>query len=93
MPSFFIRIHPVKLYCASRYAVIVEEGLPDHMWGEPNTQQKQHLQMPSQREDIAAVRNQGLAVDDDNEPAPENIPATNTQSTNVTQLKEGQTWG
>mmetsp|Transcript_7828 Transcript_7828/g.16981 ORF Transcript_7828/g.16981 Transcript_7828/m.16981 type:complete len:172 (+) Transcript_7828:87-602(+) len=44
-------------------------------------------------EDIAAVRNQGLAVDDDNEPAPENIPATNTQSTNITQLKEGQTWG
>jgi hypothetical protein len=44
-------------------------------------------------EDIAAVRNQGLAVDDDNEPAPENISDANTQSINITQPKEGQTWG
>ena len=31
---------PVELYCASRYAVVVEEGLPDRMWGgaEPSTE-------------------------------------------------------
>mmetsp|Transcript_18595 Transcript_18595/g.34436 ORF Transcript_18595/g.34436 Transcript_18595/m.34436 type:complete len:136 (+) Transcript_18595:107-514(+) len=36
----------VKLFCASRYAVVVEEGFPDCLWGEPQ-QEKQHPWMTS----------------------------------------------
>jgi hypothetical protein len=43
-------------------------------------------------EDIALVRIQGLDVDDDNEPAPENIPAVGVPIDNTTNL-HGQTWG
>ena len=39
-------------------------------------------------EDIAMVRNQGLMVDDDNEPAPENIPVPGT-----VEVDNGGTWG
>ena len=43
-------------------------------------------------EDIARVRDEGHEVDDDNEPAPENIPAAGS-TTNNGGLKEGQSWG
>ncbi len=43
-------------------------------------------------EDIAFVRNQGLQVDDNNEPVPENVTLPNQQS-NATELNEGQEWG
>ncbi len=48
------------------------------------------MENPSQ--DIALVQNQGLEVDDDNEPAPENIPE-NSQVLVTTNLYPGQTWG
>ena len=44
-------------------------------------------------EDIATARTQGLTVDDDNEPAPENIPEANAPAPNVNALNEGQSWG
>ena len=46
-------------------------------------------------EDIARVRNEGFEVDDDNDPAPENIPAPAEAPPVVNEggLYEGQTWG
>jgi len=44
----------------------------------------------NRREDIEFVRAQGLEVDNDNEPAPENIPVCNT---NNSVLFTGQSWG
>jgi hypothetical protein len=43
-------------------------------------------------EDIALAQSQGLDVDDDNEPAPENIPAAGTRVDSTTYL-QGQEWG
>ena len=42
-------------------------------------------------EDIALVRNQVLEVDDDTEPAPNNVPLVYTPDANT--LFEGHTWG
>ena len=46
-------------------------------------------------EDIARVRNEGFEVDDDNDPAPKNIPAPAEAPPVVIEggLYEGQTWG
>ena len=44
-------------------------------------------------EDIANFCNQGFNVDDDREPAPENIPTSEEQSIQDSGLKEGQSWG
>ena len=46
------------------------------------------LKCGNQSDDIAFVRAQGLNVDDDNEPAPENIPVVGESTALV-----GQTWG
>lgn len=49
-------------------------------------------------EDIARVRNEGYEVDDDNDPAPENIPAAGSQVNNngglyeVRRTKLGMEW-
>jgi hypothetical protein len=43
-------------------------------------------------DDIALARRQGLDVDDDNEPAPENIPAVGTTIDSTASL-HGQEWG
>ncbi len=48
----------------------------------------------SKAKDIALGRNQGLERDDDNKPAPENIPAnSNLDGSNSTTLNPGQSWG
>ena len=44
-------------------------------------------------EDIARVRNEGFAVDDDNEPAPKNVPGLFTPPVDDAGLFEGQSWG
>jgi hypothetical protein len=44
-------------------------------------------------EDIANFRNQVFDVDDDNEPAVENIPTGEEPTTNNGGIKEGQSWG
>ena len=46
---------------------------------------------PNRAEDITHVNNQGLEVDDDMEPAPDNVPLVDTPADNT--LFEGQTWG
>ena len=47
----------------------------------------------NQAEDIALIRNMGFEVDDDNEPAPENVPAGDAPPVNGGALLEGQQWG
>lgn len=44
-------------------------------------------------EDIAMVRNMGFTVDDDNEPAPENIPTVVGTPAAATEVHDGQNWG
>ena len=45
-------------------------------------------------EDISRIRELGLEVDDDREPAPENIPTLTTPARDpVTSLYHGQSWG
>jgi hypothetical protein len=44
-------------------------------------------------EDIALVQAMGLEVDDNNEPAPENIPAPNAPLLDLGALCKGQEWG
>ena len=46
-------------------------------------------------EDIARIRDLGLAVDNDHEPAPENVPTAHTtrEVDTVTGLYQGQSWG
>ena len=47
----------------------------------------------NQAEDIALVRNMGFEVNNDKEPAPENVPAGNAPPVNGGALLEGQEWG
>lgn len=47
----------------------------------------------NQAEDIANVWGQGFEVDDDNDPAPENIPTLWDEAPAVNDLFEGQSWG
>lgn len=51
--------------------------------------------MGNNAEDIATVRALGLDVDDDNNPAPENIPDPSGQAPGLQRGKvnPGQTWG
>ena len=51
------------------------------------------LQRTKLEKDIALVRNMGFEVDDDNEPAPENVPGGNAPPVNGGALLEGQEWG
>jgi hypothetical protein len=44
-------------------------------------------------EDIALVRDMDFMVDDDNEPAPQNVPADGAPPVNGEALFEGQKWG
>ncbi len=44
----------------------------------------------NRNEDIDFIRNQGLAVDDYNEPAPENVPQ---EQVTFSHLFDGQRWG
>jgi hypothetical protein len=44
-------------------------------------------------EDIALVQGQGFEVDDNNDPAPENIPALWDEVSVAHDLYEGQSWG
>jgi len=65
----------------------------------PNRSEFSHTPLPdgifhmgNRAEDMAAVRGMGFSVDDDNEPAPENVPQEAARN-NLHNLEEGQTWG
>jgi len=96
-----------EIYCATRYANPVAEGDPTEFFDAPDATQ---APVPSEQpgneidpevfragnnaEDIALVRAQGLNVDDDNDPAPENIPTADAPIGNEDDgLFPGQSWG
>ena len=96
------------IYCAIRYANIQAEGDPNDFFdvaaapapaaaAEPqqnNDIETEVLRAGNNAEDIALVRGQGLDVDDDNDPAPENVPTADGLSTNEDDgLYPGQSWG
>jgi hypothetical protein len=90
---------------------VEEQGLLNQLWGELPTAKAHtatvaidergeeiagfvfHAQ--NRAEDIALVRDMGFAVDNDNEPAPENVPTLfgAPAPVNGGDLFEGQTWG
>jgi hypothetical protein len=96
--------------CAERWAKVLEQGDPSLVWDEPgvasavptptamNEQGEEIVdwvfQAQNWAEDIALVRAMGFEVDDDNEPAPKNIPPPNMPLFRIGgDLQEGQEWG
>ena len=85
----------MELYCAKRYVKVIEEGpsnlffdiappLPATPQGEVTTEDDNNTdfdfrQTGDAADDIRTVLAQGLAVDGDNAPAPENMPTETTQ--------------
>lgn len=97
----------IELVVAKRFVHVLAEGPSDRLFEElalppssPGTVEDTVEEVifhatGDLREDIAAARAAGLTVDDDNEPAPENIPAPNLRHEldPNTGLNEGQSWG
>jgi hypothetical protein len=67
-----------------------EEGASDPVVETPIPQQVLHA--GNRAEDIAEIRGMGFSVDDDNEPAPENIPLPQENDNNAA-TDDGRTWG
>ena len=78
------------IYVAKRYCVVKQEGNPDGFFDDDPAQNEvamdddgnfvpeidpQVFFASNRADDIALVRKQGYDVDDDNKPAPENVPA------------------
>lgn len=96
-----------EIYVAKRYAVVRHEGPPEGLFDDTpedavalnddgNLVQEVDPQLyfaTNRAEDIAMVRNQGYNVDDDNEPAPENIPEEAAPTIDNEGLFPGQQWG
>ena len=97
----------MELYAAKHYVKVVEEGpsdlffdvappSPETPQGEVATEENEGTEFDFRRtgdaaEDIRTVLAQGLAVDDDNAPAPENAPdTTQTPRDESSVLFEGQ---
>jgi hypothetical protein len=68
-----------------------EEGATDPVVETPIPPQVGH-HAGNRAEDIAEIRGLGFLVDDDNEPAPENIPLPQ-QNNNNAATDDGRTWG
>ena len=100
-----------ELHCVQRWVKIVKEGGEDQLFesenGTTQVEGEEANATPSFElppaiyhatgvaEDIAMVRAQGLDVDDDNEPAPENVPSPNKTGTEKLPngLYQGQIFG
>jgi hypothetical protein len=93
-----------------RWVKVLEQGDPSLVWDEPgvastvptptatNEQGEEIVdwvfQAQNWAEDIALIRAMGFEVDDDNEPAPENIPPPDMPLFMIGgDLHEGQEWG
>ena len=97
------------IYVTKPYHVVKQEGNPDEFFNEDHVQDEvamdndgnfileidpQVFLSSNWAEDIALVCNQGYNVDDDNEPAPENIPDNDAPLPVENKgLFEGQCWG
>ncbi len=100
---------PGLLHAAERWIKVVEQGPPDQLWehAAPAEAPAAAVYIDEQGEDIAdfvfntqnraedinLVQDMGFEVDDDNEPAPENVPAVDAPPVNGGTLLEGQEWG
>jgi hypothetical protein len=81
------------LYAVTRYCKVLQEGPLESLFERPtqdDVQGGEHVAVEADvleereipetlNEDISNFRAQGFAVDDDNEPAPENIPSPNDE--------------
>jgi hypothetical protein len=99
---------PFLLHAAERCVKVEEEGPPDQLWEAAAPAEAPAVYIDkrgediadfvfnaqNRAEDIALVRNMGFEVDDNNKPAPENIPADDAPPVNGgALLLEGQEWG
>jgi len=100
---------PGLLHSAERWATVLEQPTGEIWGGEPEAttaaapaaQNEQNepiadfvFNAQNRTEDIALVRAMGFEVDDDNEPAPENVPADDAPLFRLGEgLFEGQEWG
>ncbi len=94
-----------ELYCSRKFCVVLEEGPSKDFFDEEDVTPTIDNEAPTlnnneidssvfragnRSEDIEFVRNQGLAVDDDNKPAPENVPDSQVV---FSRLFDSQSWG
>ncbi len=100
---FHISIHPKKeLYCWRKFRVVLRKGPKDLLFGDDannssNTGEEEEFNKidqaffsaGNQTDDIKFVQNQGLVLDDDIKPEPENITQEQVSFTN---LIDGQSW-
>jgi hypothetical protein len=101
---------PGLVSCAEKWATVLEQGEHFLIWDEPGlapsvltppaTNEAGEeiadfvFQAQNRAEDIALVRAMGFEVDDDDEPAPENIPADDERLFRLGgDLHDGQEWG
>ena len=107
--TFFTHADHPGTEFSSSYLIVREEGDPSELFETPSAptaaaaaDAPQDVAEPIDQtvfeatntaEDIAMVLNQGLDVDDDNAPAPENVPTTNGPTTDTDGLYDGQRWG
>ena len=98
----------VELSAAQNKIKVVAEGHPSGFWGDAPAPTELPPDAPvvgneaidgdvffarNNAEDIARIRAEGFEVDDDNDPAPENIPQGDEELRIDGDLFEGQTWG
>jgi hypothetical protein len=83
----------VEIYCVEKYCKVIQEGPPEAYFqyeapvqeAGPGVETVEEHQVPTpaltndRSEDIATMRAMNFDIDDDNEPAPENIPAPDDQ--------------
>jgi hypothetical protein len=100
---------PGWLHSAERWATVLEQGTGKIWGGEPEATMATAPVTPNEQnepivdfvfnaqnraEDIALVRAMGFEVNDDNEPAPENIPLNGAPLFRLGEgLHKGQEWG
>jgi hypothetical protein len=101
---------PGLVSCAEKWVTVLEQGEHCLIWDEPGlapsvltppaTNEAGEeiadfvFQAQNRAEDIALVRAMGFEVDDDDEPAPENIPADGEHLFRLGgDLHDGQEWG
>lgn len=88
-----------ELFCHERWCKVEAEGPSTQLFGEVPAEEAKEAQEEAEElpeevtrnsatvEDVGLIRNEGFGVDDDNDPAPENVP---TEGETVT---DNQTWG
>lgn len=91
------------IHVVARYCKVQQEGASEHFFNEPQrdepegvgavavaNEEEDRLEIPLMlNEDASNFRAQGFEVDDDNEPAPENIPNRNNSNTECEYLSWG----